>query len=365
MKLNSLHILNFKNYEEANVEFSPSINCFLGHNGEGKTNLLDAIYYLAFCKSFFNPADSQIIKHEAPYMMVQGKFEFDDKEENIYCGLKKGQKKQFKRNKLEYERLADHIGLIPLVMISPADSELILAGSDIRRKFIDLIISQLDRAYLENLMQYNKALSHRNRLLKSFMESRRFDEESLSIWDDQILQYGLPIFNSRKDFLAEFIPYFEKHYSNISESKEKVNLIYESQLLDKDFAELLKDFRQEDRRRTYSNVGIHKDDLGFELGNKSMKKFGSQGQQKTFLLALKLAQAEYLKNKKEIAPILLLDDIYDKLDEKRVGKLMELVRQDLFGQVFITDTHQSRLPQLFDQLGTPHQAFQVKEGTIQ
>lgn len=362
MHLKNIQLLNFKNCEEIKLDFSSNINCFLGNNGEGKTNLLDAIFYLSFCKSYFNPSDSQIIRHDEPFMVLQGEFDIKGKNESIYCGIKRGQKKQFKRNKKEYEKLADHIGLIPLVMISPEDSLLILEGSEVRRRFLDLIISQYDRNYLDYLIQYNKALSHRNRLLKKFMETRQFDVASLEVWDDQLLRFGTPIFEARNLFIQEFIPLFQKHYDYISNKKEQVNLVYESQLIEHKFENLLIETRDKDRRRTYTNAGVHKDDLSFELGGKPIKKFGSQGQQKTFLLALKLAQAEFLKSIKKIAPILLLDDIYDKLDESRISKLMEVVQDKLFGQVFISDTHHDRLPKLFTNLKTEHKVFKIKAG---
>jgi DNA replication and repair protein RecF len=364
MFLDHLHLLNFKNYSEATLALSPKINCFLGPNGEGKTNLLDAVYYLAFCKSFFNPADSQLIKHEESFMVVQGEFQRKEKSEKIYAGLKKGQKKQFKCNKKDYEKLADHIGLIPLVMISPSDSQLILEGSEVRRKFIDQIISQYDRAYLDHLIQYNRALSQRNRLLKKFMEIRSFDEASLEIWDRQLIQYGQPIFEKRAAFIEDFTPLFQEHYNFISGQKETVSLQYLSPLQSGDFQTLLLESREKDRRRTYSTCGIHKDDLGFELAGYPMKRFGSQGQQKTYLLALKLAQAEYLKEVKEVAPILLLDDIFDKLDQERVSHLMSVVQRDWFGQVFITDTHQSRLKKIFDELGAEYKTFSIKKGEV-
>lgn len=364
MFLEKLHLLNFKNYEEADLVLSPKINLFLGNNGEGKTNLLDALFYLAFCKSFFNPVDSQLIKHKEQFMVLQGSFDRKGEQENIYCGLKKGQKKQFKRNKKLYERLADHIGLIPLVMISPADAQLISEGSDVRRRFIDLIISQFDRNYLDQLIQYNRALSQRNRLLKKFMETRSFDETSLEIWDEQLMRYGQPIFEARKSFVEDFIPLFQSHYEHISQQKENVALVYESQLKEDTFSQLLLTHRNKDRRLTYSTAGVHKDDMSFEIGNMPLKKFGSQGQQKTFLLALKLAQAEYLKNRMQIAPILLLDDIYDKLDSSRVEQLMEVVQQDWFGQVFISDTHMDRLPEIFDQLQATYRAFHIKNGVV-
>lgn len=364
MYLEKLQLLNFKNYEETEIELSTEINCFLGNNGQGKTNLLDAIYYLAFSKSFFNPIDSQLIRDEEAFMTLTGNFKREEEVEKIYVGLKKGQKKQVKRNKKLYERIADHIGLIPLVMISPSDSLLIIEGSEIRRKFLDLIISQYDRRYLDDLIQYNKALSQRNRLLKKFMEIRSFDEASLEIWDAQLIKYGEPVFEARKNFIKDFVPLFQKHYDFISGNKEIVNLEYDSHLNENSFSEKLLNSRDKDRRLTYTTSGVHKDDLGFNLGDKPLKKFGSQGQQKTYLLSLKLAQAEFLKNHKKITPILLLDDIYDKLDEERVAKLMEVVQKDWFGQVFITDTHLDRLPNLFTELKVDYKAFSIDKGEV-
>lgn len=367
MYLANLQLLQFKNFDDASFDFSDKINCFLGMNGEGKTNLLDAIFYLAFCKSFFNPIDAQIIKNDASFMVIQGDFKKgknNDESEQIYCGLKKGQKKQFKRNKKQYERLADHIGLIPLVMISPSDIQLVMEGSESRRRFVDLIISQFDHQYLNHLIQYNKALSQRNRLLKKFMESRHFDPQSLEIWDEQLNRYGTPIFQARKDFLSGFLPLFQKHYDFISNKKEQVALKYISDLDQANLDQLLLQKRDKDRRLTYTSVGVHRDDLAFSIEGRPLKKFGSQGQQKTFLLALKLAQAEFLKNKKKLAPILLLDDIYDKLDEKRVAKLMEIIKEDWFGQVFITDTHPERLPQIFDQLKSNYKTFYIQNGGL-
>ena len=364
MFLEKLHLLNFKNYEEADLDLSPKINLFLGNNGVGKTNLLDALFYLAFCKSFFNPVDSQLIRQDQKFMVLQGSFHKNGKIENIYCGLKKGQKKQFKKNKKPYERLADHIGFIPMVMISPSDSQLILEGSDVRRRFIDLIISQFNRSYLEHLIQYNRALSQRNRLLKKFMEVRKFDEAALEIWDEQLFRYGEPIFKARKEFIEDFVTLFQSHYQYISQQKESVSLAYESQLNEVEFSKLIIEHRDKDRRLTYSTAGVHKDDLVFEIKGMPLKKFGSQGQQKTFLLALKLAQAEFLKNQMEVTPILLLDDIYDKLDNKRVEQLMEVVQQDWFGQVFISDTHLERLPKIFKELKADFKSFHIQNGKI-
>lgn len=364
MHLQKLSILNFKNYTEAEMEFSQRINCLTGNNGEGKTNILDAIHYLSFCKSFFNAIDSQNILHEAPFFLIQGSYKMNDEKEEIYCGLKRNQKKQFKRNKKEYKRLADHIGLFPLVMISPADSELITEGSDNRRRFIDSVIAQFDREYLESLIVYNKVLAQRNALLKRFAESRAFDIETLEIWDVQLIEFGTKVYEKRKSFINVFIDIFQKYYNEISGGKEIVGINYISHLNDASFSEVLIKSLSRDRAVEYSTAGIHKDDLGFTIDGHSLKKFASQGQQKSFLIALKLAQYEFVKNIKEINPILLLDDIYDKLDDLRVQKLMGLVCSDRFGQLFITDTHSSRLATIFESFNADYKMFSINEGSV-
>tara|TARA_B100000809_G_scaffold39367_1_gene34468 strand:+ start:15212 stop:16315 length:1104 start_codon:yes stop_codon:yes gene_type:complete len=364
MFLKQLSILNFKNYEEAQLELSDKINCFLGNNGEGKTNLLDAIYYLSFCKSYFNPIDSQNIKHESPFFVVEGYYQNKDKEEVIYCGLKRNQKKQFKRNKKSYERLADHIGSIPLVIITPLDILLIIDGSETRRKFVDGIISQYDRSYLSSLLAYNKALNHRNLLLKSFWLNRNFDQESLDVWDDQLVQYGNSIYQSRKSFIDDFTPIFQKYYTQISKDQEKVELEYRSQLNDGDFIDLLKENIAKDRGNHYSNIGVHKDDLTFNLGGLQLKKFGSQGQQKTYLLALKLAQAELIQNISKESVTILLDDIYDKLDGRRMEELMGIVGSGDFGQVFITDTSLERIPKILAKENINFKSFKIEQGEV-
>ena len=364
MFLKQLSILNFKNYEEAQLDFSEKVNCFLGDNGEGKTNLLDAIYYLSFCKSYFNPTDSQNIRHEEPFFVIEGKYQNKEEEETIYCGLKRSQKKQFKRNKKNYDKLADHIGKIPLVIITPIDIMLVIDGSDVRRKFIDGIISQYDHSYLAHLMAYNKALNHRNLLLKSFWINRNFEQDSLAVWDEQLVQYGNLIHEARKKFIADFTPIFQKYYTEISKDKELVTLDYRSQLLEGDFADLLTSTIDKDRANHYSNLGIHKDDLLFNLGEFPLKKFGSQGQQKTYLLALKLAQAELISSVSNIKAIVLLDDIYDKLDGKRMAQLLNIVERKDFGQVFITDTNLKRIPDLLKEEKINFKAFQIKEGAV-
>ncbi len=365
MFLKQLSILNFKNYEEAQLEFSEKVNCFLGNNGEGKTNLLDAIYYLSFCKSYFNPIDTQNIKHDEPFFVVEGSYLKEDKKETIYCGLKRNQKKQFKRNKKNYEKLADHIGKIPLVIITPLDIMLIIDGSEVRRKFVDGIISQYDNVYLNNLLAYNKALNHRNLLLKSFWLNRNFEQESLDVWDDQLVQYGQLIFEARKQFIEDFTPIFQKYYTDISKDKEKVELEYRSQLNDGDFTTILKETLSKDRGNHYSNTGIHKDDLVFKLGDFPLKKFGSQGQQKTYLLALKLAQADLIKNISRQKVIILLDDIYDKLDGNRMSQLLNIVGNGDFGQIFITDTDLDRIPTILTKEKINFKAFNIKEGAVE
>jgi len=365
MQLKKLSLIHFKNYTEADLTFSSRINCFCGNNGEGKTNVLDAIHYLSFCKSFFNPIDSQNIQHNAPFFVIQGLFSIaENEEEEVYCGQKRNQKKQFKRNKKEYSRLADHIGLIPLVMISPADSELITEGSESRRKFIDSVIAQYDKDYLEYLIKYNKVLSHRNALLKQFGNSGNFNADSLEIWNVQLVEYGIRVHEIRKKFINEFVPIFQKYYELLSKGKEQVNISYISHLNATAFTEVLEKALHKDRIMEYTTVGIHKDDLEFSINQYPIKKYASQGQQKSFLIALKLAQYEFIKNIKQQTPILLLDDIYDKLDDTRVQQLMELVSNEKFGQLFITDTHPTRLAELFEAAKKDFKLFKIKNGMI-
>lgn len=360
MYIEKLSLINFKNYTEADFEFSPQVNCFIGNNGEGKTNLLDAIHYLSFCKSFLNPLDNHNIRHDAPFFVIQGTFHLGENKEEIYCGLKRGQKKQFKRNKKEYDRLADHIGLLPLVVISPADSELITEGSESRRKFTDSVIAQYDHEYLYSLIKYNKALSQRNALLKRFSETGSFEKDSLEVWDMQLTDFGKKIHVEREKFLKGFIPKVQYYYEFISGGKEAVDIQYESHLNEEEFqAALLKAIKR-DMAMHYTTVGIHKDDLVFLINGLPVKKFGSQGQQKSFLIALRLAQFDFIKEIKQVVPVICLDDIYDKLDESRMTKLMGLVASDNFGQVFITDTHEDRIQRLFRTTKVEFKQFRVK-----
>lgn len=364
MWLEKLTLLNFKNYEEAELSLSPAVNAFTGDNGAGKTNLLDAIHYLSLCKSYFNPIDTQQIRSQADFFMVQGKFDKDDVPEVISCSLKRNQKKQFRRNKKEYQRLADHIGLFPSVMISPNDVNIITEGSEERRRFIDNVISQTDAQYLDELIVYNKNLLNRNAMLKSIAEQGSYDPELLGILDDQLVASGQKIFQKRKDFMEVFIPVFQKHYQYLTEDAEQAELKYESPLFDQDFHELLRGSVERDRFLQRTTVGIHKDDLNFSVHGMPMKKFGSQGQQKSFLISLKLAQYSFLQLKKGYKPLLLLDDIFDKLDDKRIRKLMTMVSHDDFGQIFITDTSRERIEGIFAAIGVELTTFVVSKGTV-
>ena len=359
MILKDLSLVNFKNYKGIELSLNPKINCFVGNNGQGKTNLLDAIYYLSFCKSFLNPLDSQNINYEENFFMIQGTYQRETKIEQIYCGIKRGQKKIFRRNKKDYEKLSDHIGLLPLVVISPSDSSLINEGSELRRKFIDGIISQYDTSYLNALLSYNKVLSQRNALLKYFFKQRTFNQDQLDGWDLQLVKYGDIIFEKRNKLIANLSPVFQKYYLQISGGNETVQLTYQSQLESGDFEGQIKRGTVMDRRKMYSTVGIHKDDLLFQISGRPIKKFGSQGQQKSYLIALKLAQLELLKNAVGIDPILLLDDVFDKLDEQRVSQLLELVNSNQFGQIFLSDTHPQRIEQILTQLKLDSSVFEV------
>ncbi|RWY49339.1 DNA replication/repair protein RecF [Mucilaginibacter gilvus] len=364
MYLQQLSFLNFKNYTEAELTLSTGVNAFVGNNGAGKTNLLDAVHYLSLCKSYFNPIDSQQIKQGADFFMINGVFEKNGNKEVVACGVKRNQKKQFKRNKKDYQRLADHIGLLPLVMVSPYDISIIIEGSEERRKFIDNVISQTDNHYLDELIAYNKFLANRNAMLKLIADTGRYDPDLLAVLDEQLTASGARIFEKRRAFMESFTPIFNQHYSFISGDAEQVELVYESQLLNDNMASLLKKTIERDRILERTTSGIHKDDLQFNIHAMPMKKFGSQGQQKSFLIALKLAQYTFLTQKKGFKPLLLLDDIFDKLDEGRVTKLMQMVSNNDFGQVLITDTSISRVQNIFEAINVDVKLFKVAEGNI-
>jgi DNA replication and repair protein RecF len=362
--LHNLTLLNFKNYEEASLKFSPKINCLAGNNGIGKTNVLDAIYYLSLCKSAFTAIDTQNIRYGSDFFVIQGEYNKDDKTENINCGVKSGHKKIFKRNGKEYEKLSDHIGLLPLVIISPADSSLILDGSDERRKYMDSVLSQFDHQYLDDLMRYNRALAQRNLLLKDFAQKNWFDPEMLDLWNSQMIVTGNRIFEKRKVFIQEILGVFQHYYDFISEGKEKVELIYDSQLYNGEFQDLLNNSINKDRKVQFTSVGIHKDDLELKLTGYPIKRVGSQGQQKTYLVALKLAQFDYIKQQTKEFPILLLDDIFDKFDASRVSKIINLVASTNFGQIFITDTSPERMSDILKQMEGDYKLFHINENGI-
>ena len=362
MNLKHLSLLNFKNYENLEIDFSKGVNCITGPNGVGKTNLLDAVYYLALTKSYFNPIDRQMVRHDEKMMMVKGEFTDEGKKETIVCSLRSGQKKMVKRNRKEYGKISEHIGLIPIVIITPFDSFLILEGSDVRRKFIDGIISQEDQGFLQILIQYNRALAQRNMLLKHFSREHHFDADALEVWDAKIIDLGEAVFNKRNAFITNFIPVFLEFYKKIGGRKENAGIEYRSTLSEGNYKQQLKDAIRDDLIKQYTTKGVHKDDLVFTIDGYPLKKFGSQGQQKTFLLALKLAQFRQMQEKMQKTPILLLDDIYDKLDSTRMKQLMELVSEKGFEQIFITDTHPTRVRELFINSGFEVNAIQIKEG---
>ena len=356
MHLHKLSLINYKNFESKNFEFDTKTNCFVGHNGVGKTNILDAIYHLSFGKSYFNPITSQNIKHGEDFFVVDGLFFKNEKEEHVVSSLKKGAKKIIKRNGKAYEKFSEHIGLLPLVIISPYDSDLISEGSDTRRKFIDGVISQSDKDYLRTLIKYNKVLSQRNSLLKYFAANHTFDPTNLAVYNEQLNEYGAIIFTKREEFLKIFIPIFQEQYAAITNNKETVSISFESKLKDHTLLELLENATDKDRALQYTSVGTHKDDLSFKIHQYPVKKFGSQGQQKSFLIALKFAQFHFIKKQSKTTPILVLDDIFDKLDEDRVAHIISLVDQESFGQIFISDTHAERTENLVKNI---HQSYKI------
>jgi len=357
MVLEKISLLNYKNIETEAFEFDPKINCFVGSNGAGKTNVLDAIYHLSFGKSYFNPITGQNIKHGADFFVIEGEYLKEKRNEKILVSAKRGQKKIIKRNAKAYEKFSEHIGFLPLVLISPADRDLITEGSDTRRKFMDGVISQGDRSYLTTLIRYNKVLTQRNSLLKYFALNNTFNQDNLDVYNEQLQLYGTMIFEKRASFLVAFTPIFLERYNAISNGMENVNLTYNSQLNEYKLVTLLKENIKKDRLSQYTNFGIHKDDLSFEIDGYPIKKFGSQGQQKSYLIALKLAQFDFIKTQCKVNPILLLDDIFDKLDEQRVEHILTLVHDKNFGQLFISDTHEKRTENVIKKVGQSYKMF--------
>ncbi|MBR4191097.1 MAG: DNA replication and repair protein RecF [Prevotella sp.] len=390
MILEKLSLINYKNITEATLELSPKINCFIGQNGVGKTNVLDAIYYLSFCHSANNPIDSQVIRHGEEFFMIEGEYSgqltvdsydyLQDEKGNgkqgnhnyplstinsrliVSCGMKRGQKKHFKRNKKEYKRLSEHIGLIPIVVVSPSDTLLIEGGSEERRRLMDMVISQYDSTYIEALNRYNKALQQRNTMLKAEEEP---DIDVISIWEEQMASAGEHIYKCRDSFVKEMVPIFQRYYETISGNQEKVALNYISHCQRGPLLEVIQRDRFKDRAVGYSLHGVHRDDLEFMLGDHLMKREGSQGQNKTFVISLKLAQFDFLKRtNSKTTPLLLLDDIFDKLDAGRVEQIVNLVAGDEFGQIFITDTNRDHLDQILSASSHDYRIFHVDNGDI-
>ena len=365
MYIEDISIVNFKNLKDVHVAFSPRLNFLIGNNGAGKTNLMDAVYYLSFCKSFFNAVDQLNINHEENFFMLSANYHRLDSSETISCALQKGQKKQFKRNTKVYKKLMEHIGLLPLVMITPNDSNLILGGSDERRKFMDGVISQYNQNYLNDLLKYNRALLQRNNLLKHFAVDRYFDSELLTVWDSQLIEYGQRIHSERCKFVEKLVPLFQEYYTFISQGNEKVGLIHQSDLYENNLEKLLNESLAKDRALQYTTTGIHKDELVFNIDEYQIKKLGSQGQKKTYLVALKLAQYDFIKEIAKMKPILLLDDIFDKLDRHRVEQIVKVVAGDSFGQIFITDTNREHLDAIIKKMNATFHIFQLNAGAIE
>lgn len=359
MFLKELSLTNYKNFESLKFSFDTKIICFVGLNGVGKTNILDSIYHLSYTKSYFNPIPSQNIKHGETFFFISGKYMIHDKEENILVSLKKGDKKIIKRNNKLYKKFSDHIGKIPLVLISPDDRNLIIEGSETRRKFIDGIISQTDKEYLNNLIDYNKTLKQRNALLKMFYDNSESIRKTIDIYDRQLSSDAQKIYDKRREFLNEFIPIFKSRYKELSNDKENVEIKHSSDISpDQNLYKLLKNSLEKDLRFQYTTKGIHKDDLNLNLDNFPIKKYGSQGQQKTFLIAMKLAQFDYL-SKLDSKPILLLDDIFDKLDDARVKQIINLVNQEKFNQIFISDTNKTRSENIIKKVNKSYKIFEI------
>ena len=363
MILNRLSIFNYKNISSAELDFVPKLNCLVGMNGEGKTNVLDVIHFLSLAKSATTSMDSQAIMHGQELMSIQGEYEHEDgTHETIHCGLKKGQKKVLRRGKKAYRRIADHIGLIPLIMVSPADQWLIAGGSEERRHFLDIVISQYNHTYLDALVRYNKALQQRNTLLKQEEEP---DNELMALLEEEMARVGTYIYEERKRYVELFIPIFQSFYSLISQEQEQVSLTYSSHGERGDLLEVIRRDRAKDRAVGYSLHGTHRDDLQMMLDGFPIKREGSQGQNKTFLIALKLAQFDFLKQTgSHTSPLLLLDDIFDKLDATRVQQIIKLVSGDHFGQIFLTDTNREHLDHILSTTTSSYRLFQVKGGNI-
>lgn len=365
MYLRQLKLTHFKNYEFQDLKFSPSLNLIAGMNGMGKTNLLDAIYYCCMAKSHFTSSDRNVVKQGASFFRLESYFVRSDKTEKVVVKVQPGKLKVIERNDVAYDRLGEHVGLLPIVFHAPDDTSLALEGSEARRRFLDNTLCQIDQPYLQYLLQYNKIIQKRNAALKLFAEQRRFDETLLASYDEQLLLPAKYLFEKRLALVEAFEPVFNQHYQAICGGKELVQCQYKSHLIERDMEEALKQSREKDRILQRTTAGIHKDDLIFKMNGRTLKTFASQGQLKSFVLALKLAQYHCLKVEKKLSPILLLDDLFDKLDDTRVKHLLEILVQSDFGQVFITDTHPERSELLARQLESDYAKFIVSDGFVE
>jgi len=363
LHLESIQLTQFKNYETQHIQFSAKVNCIVGLNGMGKTNLLDAIYYLCMCKSQFGIADRLIVQESKEFFRLTGAFKKEEKSYTVTAKVLPRQLKEISLNGVAHAKLADHIGLFPVIMITPFDIDLAMEGSETRRRFLDNTLSQINREYLAALLKYNRILRQRNAALKSFHE-RMVNHTLLDSLDKQLLEPAQFIHESRVIFIESFLPVFKKYYQIIAKGQEEVNCLYKSQLKEQTLGELLAENREKDMLLQRSTVGIHKDDLQFKLKEHSVKKFASQGQLKSFILALKLAQYDFVKNSKKIPPLLLLDDIFDKLDEQRVQQLLILLFERDFGQIFFTDTQENRLVSLLQPYSQDICQLVIRNGEV-
>ena len=351
LHLKHISLIQFKNYEQATFSFTKKVTGICGNNGLGKTNLLDAIYYLCFTKSYFNKADNASVMQGKQGLRLEGIFDKNEETEKIVCILRENNRKEVLHNGEMYKKFSEHIGQFPVVIIAPDDVELVTGLSEVRRRFVDTLISQLDPDYLQQLIMYNKILAQRNSLLKSFAEKNIIDENLLDILDKQLSTPGKFIYENRNAFLKKFLPFVQQQYQQIAGNNEPLELLYYSPLAEDDFGKLLKTYRPKDLLLQRSTIGIHKDDIEINLAGGKFKSIASQGQRKSLLFALKLSEFEELKKAKSFPPILLLDDVFEKLDENRMDNLLQRVCLENEGQVFITDTHKERLEKTLENLG--------------